>query len=412
MLLGYFIKCISSKLRCELNKHPRIKSSLKNILRQFRPRGSKNTKVDQLNKDIFSVSSFYELVLKSVLSESQNNYLNNFDSYRFKSENSVRNSFNLEKHLYFFKYFVNNADKFEQGYEALNDNASKALYIKLIAYKILGHKCVQVLKDPKAYWKIRNHAESLPAEKAKIKLVGGFSAFKRYHFDFNNRQITLEAQHANVSMTFFIKQYYYDRAGIKIQPEEGDYAVDGGACYGDTAIAFASSVGAKGKVYSFDFIPSHINAMQNNIDLNPWAKEIIKIFPYAVGKISNKVNGLANNDDKEMISGASLLWTAGISEANVPIRSIDDLHLRGEIERVDFIKLDIEGFEIEALLGARKSIEKFTPKLAISLYHKDDDFFKIPETILKINPGYRFYLDHYTSHAEETILYAIDEINI
>jgi hypothetical protein len=71
--------------------------------------------------------------------------------------------------------------------------------------------------------------------------------------------------------------------------------------------------------------------------------------------------------------------------------------------------MDLEGAEVQALTGAQATIEQFKPKLAICAYHKGDDLFMIPQTINAILPGYHFYLDHYTIHREETVLYAIND---
>ena len=94
------------------------------------------------------------------------------------------------------------------------------------------------------------------------------------------------------------------------------------------------------------------------------------------------------------------------SNTNIPLRKIDTLVNHGIIERVDFIKMDIEGSEYDALKGAVSTIKKFQPKLAISLYHINDDFHRIPILLKNCNPNYKFRLGHYTIHGEETVLYA------
>lgn len=76
-------------------------------------------------------------------------------------------------------------------------------------------------------------------------------------------------------------------------------------------------------------------------------------------------------------------------------------------DRVTFIKMDIEGAEYNAILGARNTIERDKPKLAISIYHKPEDIWEIPALILEINPEYKLYLGHYSVAAAETVLYAI-----
>ena len=87
--------------------------------------------------------------------------------------------------------------------------------------------------------------------------------------------------------------------------------------------------------------------------------------------------------------------------------TIDDLVDLKDIPRVNFIKMDIEGAELQALQGAINTLKKYRPKLAISIYHRaPTDYFEIPEFLLSLDLGYQFYIRHYTIHAEETILYA------
>ncbi len=75
---------------------------------------------------------------------------------------------------------------------------------------------------------------------------------------------------------------------------------------------------------------------------------------------------------------------------------------------VDFIKMDIEGAEKRALLGAKKIIQKNNPILAICIYHKQEDFFDIPMTIEDITgEGYEFYVRQYRYGQSETVLYAM-----
>jgi len=90
----------------------------------------------------------------------------------------------------------------------------------------------------------------------------------------------------------------------------------------------------------------------------------------------------------------------------VPTTTIDEMAVRNNVPRLDFIKMDIEGSELSALQGAETSIRRWQPKLAISLYHRPEDFFSIPLWIDSLGVGYRFFLDHYSIHNEETVLYA------
>lgn len=77
---------------------------------------------------------------------------------------------------------------------------------------------------------------------------------------------------------------------------------------------------------------------------------------------------------------------------------------------VTFIKMDIEGAEYQALIGAADTIHNYKPTLMISVYHKQDDLIKIPLLIKSLNYKYKLYLRHYQSRSvQETVLYAINE---
>lgn len=71
-----------------------------------------------------------------------------------------------------------------------------------------------------------------------------------------------------------------------------------------------------------------------------------------------------------------------------------------------FIKMDIEGAEMEALEGAKRRIMNGTPKLAICVYHKAEDIWKIPLWIHQLVPDYKLYLRHHNDDYEETVIYA------
>lgn len=87
----------------------------------------------------------------------------------------------------------------------------------------------------------------------------------------------------------------------------------------------------------------------------------------------------------------------------VEVDSIDNMVNRP----VTFIKMDIEGSEYQALLGAKKTISKYKPKLAICIYHKPEDIWELPKLIHEVNPEYKFYLRHYSFGCNETVLYAL-----
>lgn len=89
----------------------------------------------------------------------------------------------------------------------------------------------------------------------------------------------------------------------------------------------------------------------------------------------------------------------------IEVTSIDAFMETKEI--VTFIKMDIEGSELEALKGAKETIMRDKPNLAICIYHKNEDIVEIPQYILELNPDYKLYIRHYSCYNTETVLYAI-----
>ena len=77
------------------------------------------------------------------------------------------------------------------------------------------------------------------------------------------------------------------------------------------------------------------------------------------------------------------------------------------MEPVTFIKMDVEGAELEVIKGAKNIIMRQHPRLAVSIYHKIEDIWEIPTLILEYYSGYQLYLRHYSFSYYDTVLYAI-----
>jgi FkbM family methyltransferase len=73
----------------------------------------------------------------------------------------------------------------------------------------------------------------------------------------------------------------------------------------------------------------------------------------------------------------------------------------------DYVKYDVEGYELQALKGTRHLIEQHGPSLAISIYHRPEDLWELPEAILSWNPDYKLYLRSHAEEGMDTVLYAI-----
>jgi FkbM family methyltransferase len=114
-------------------------------------------------------------------------------------------------------------------------------------------------------------------------------------------------------------------------------------------------------------------------------KEVDNISINNIGVFSKKAVHCFTNDGSQ---GNRIVNEGGIK---IPVDSLDNL-LRERPHPVTFIKMDIEGAEMEALLGAHEIITADAPKLAISVYHKFGDIWEIPYYILTNFPGYKIYL--------------------
>ena len=87
--------------------------------------------------------------------------------------------------------------------------------------------------------------------------------------------------------------------------------------------------------------------------------------------------------------------------------SIDEFVKQNNIKKLDFIKMDIENAELDALKGAENTLVFHRPQLAISIYHSNEHFYNIPKYLYNLLPNYEFHLGHYHPKFFDTVLYAI-----
>ena len=88
----------------------------------------------------------------------------------------------------------------------------------------------------------------------------------------------------------------------------------------------------------------------------------------------------------------------------IKLTSIDDTK---ECYDATYIKMDIEGAEMDALKGAAETIKRNKPKLAICIYHSNKDMVRIIPFVHELNPDYKLYVRHHSRDTSETVLYAV-----
>lgn len=182
----------------------------------------------------------------------------------------------------------------------------------------------------------------------------------------------------------------------EVHPEIDDVIIDIGAFTGDTMSFFMKKLKGKCLIHAFEPNPDAFEQLFNTINSNSWENSCI-----AVNTGIGSGNGILHINGK-MVTDEN---GPGI---NIEIEKLDDYVSNRKI-KVDCIKMDIEGAELDALKGSLQVIQKYKPKLMISIYHSVEQAFAIPLFIKEINPEYRFYLDHHelTWRGSEVVLYAI-----
>ena len=170
------------------------------------------------------------------------------------------------------------------------------------------------------------------------------------------------------------KQYFLEG----YSPIKGDIVIDGGAYDGMTAKDFCD-IGCH--VYSFEM--DELN-YQKGIALSQANNFILENRGLGRGKIElkYKTGGPGSCISQEGVNTAKII-------------DIDTYANEKELPRIDFIKMDIEGSEMDALQGAAQSIRKYKPKMAICTYHKLHDMWKIPLYIKQLRPDYEFAFRHH-----------------
>ena len=184
-------------------------------------------------------------------------------------------------------------------------------------------------------------------------------------------------------------------------PGENEVFVDCGCFDGATCFNFAGWCGSKGfeHIYSFEADPK--NYEKSKELLAPLGK--CELFPYGTSDANKKVYFASDAFETSCIISreeAEKKNFEGVTE--VETVALDEV-LAGK--RVTFIKMDIEGAEYEALMGAKKLIMENRPRMAISVYHKFEDFVTLADLVLSMHPDYQIAYRHYGFDDLETVMY-------
>lgn len=366
--------------------------------------------------------TFKELLKKQLLEESGNFYTDNYDynthPEKLKTKKKIINFFKrivfskaimplflelggynfLLKQLGFYNYM----EKLDSMYKRLASDESKELLLKLMAFRMLGYLKVKLPLNTPEYWQGIDKMKSIAQQDNFIEVP--YKPYKLFYHDLNEIGFPVKIYLHSIALftTFTVNHYRKTVNSSKvIQAQEGDVVLDLGGCYGDTGIYFADKVGEKGKVYTFEFIPSNKEILRKNLQLNLNLKDRIVLVE---NPLWDKSGIEVFYKDRGASSQVSFENSASL-DGKVETVNIDDFVSKNNLPSVDFIKTDIEGAEPYAINGAIETIKKFKPKLAISIYHNMDDFTGIINQIDDLNLGYKFYINHATIYSSETVLF-------
>lgn len=290
-------------------------------------------------------------------------------------------------------------------YRALADDASRDTLVAVWAYRLLGHLFARLPLQTPDYW-ARFSALEAAADPVDA-IPAGFNQWMLHRFtvepvDASHEPVNIYLTPKGVLTELILQQYRCPRAdGAALEARPGDVVVDGGACFGDTALYFANRVGPEGTVLSLEFLPSNLAIFERNMSLNP----------RLAGRVRLERHPLWSEADQSLfISGSGPAARVGLLPPPGPCETVQtttvDALARKHGVKIRFIKLDIEGAELPALRGAEQVLRRDLPTLAVAVYHRPQDFWEIREWLASLGLGYRFWLRHFTVHAEETVLFA------
>jgi FkbM family methyltransferase len=209
----------------------------------------------------------------------------------------------------------------------------------------------------------------------------------------------------NSNKMFVLFDFYYPQYFSKdiMVPKQHEIFIDGGAYNMATSIDFINWCnGEYDYIYAFE---PNLNSYKNCKDIiqnNDVFMKENQITIYNKG-LFDKTTQLKFNSLPVVPSGA---FVSSDGKETIDTVSIDEV-LDGK--PVTFIKLDIEGSELAALAGAKDTITKWKPRMAVCIYHKPSDVIDISLFILSLVPDYKLYIRHYSTYKWETVLYCVCE---
>ena len=256
------------------------------------------------------------------------------------------------------------------------------------------------------FYKYSFYNEKLSEDKIKL-LMSKFKEIEKFSFDDESQRILNVIKTIIKSQKEADNKYFFDIVSdedcyfiwqVKESLRNNANIVDCGGFIGDLMVPLKKHHISYNKVFSFEPNKKLFDVMQKNISDNNLQD---KFFAFNKGVWNKSGVAFLNFDEMDIAGGNIKDQQKGIAVETITIDEFfNDV-------RVDFIKMDIEGAELNALRGGIKVIQRDRPILAVSLYHSVNDVVDIPIYLHEMLSEYNFFVRHHSLIGSETVLYAI-----
>lgn len=277
--------------------------------------------------------------------------------------------------------------------------------------QLIGLKCAKVVSFASLFWKYKDiflpyYALSLPHELSKQAdlIESAFDLWTddssiteylaqlrfRFYLDFDNLPSPV------------LHDQYFPEDLFKLKNDE--VFIDCGAFDGDTVKALLEThlPAFAGQIFALEPDPLNLQHLRDYVfDLDDDTRSRMTILPSAVGANCGKVSFESTGTASSVVNQAGSLL-------------IDCVSLDEILKNVKptFIKMDIEGAELDALTGASRLIRENAPILAISVYHRPDDLWRIPLMMASLSSRYQYFLRAHNEEGWDLVCYAVPDDRI
>jgi FkbM family methyltransferase len=240
-----------------------------------------------------------------------------------------------------------------------------------LSHNILKKRILNILRE---FWKIRFLENILVKFTMNKKLGTLITKLPPNHYQYksgslrklNRNGINYELDISDV-MGWHVYFGFKDVTRVKLYSLIGksNTIFDVGANIGETTLNFAKIIGETGTVHSFEPDPINHTFIERNINLNNFKN--ILLFPLGFGDVEGTFKIHTFNERNKGMNRIIIDTDNTKSYREIKITTIDSYVKDKNIQKIDLIKIDVEGFEFNVLRGATKTLTEFNPILFIEL---------------------------------------------